>query len=52
MDEKKGYLNDFVILEGGDSEDEEDSNNNMTAISDIFGPYTSIIKKNFRLWDC
>ncbi|CAJ0636883.1 7186_t:CDS:2 [Entrophospora sp. SA101] len=45
MDEKKGYLNDFVILEGGDSEDEEDSNNNMTAISDIFGPYTSIIKK-------
>ncbi|CAJ0844389.1 15288_t:CDS:2 [Entrophospora sp. SA101] len=39
-----GYLNNFVILEG-DSEGDEDSNNNMTAISDIFGPYTSIIKK-------
>ncbi|CAJ0753952.1 6680_t:CDS:10 [Entrophospora sp. SA101] len=44
MDEKMGYLNNFVILEG-DSEGDEDSNNNMTAISDIFGPYTSIIKK-------
>src|SRR5437764_3508063 len=39
------YLNDFIIFENGIEDNEDNNNMSMTAISDIYGPYTLIVKK-------